>query len=616
MPEDLIERLIRAPLVADGAMGTVLYEKGVYINKCYDEVNLSAPELVRDVHRAYVQAGSELIQTNTFGANAVKLGTHGLEAKTEEINRAAARIAREEAGSSLFVAGSIGPLGIRIEPWGPTSVAEASALFCQQAAALLAGGVDVFILETFGDLSEVHAAMQGVRRAAPGVPLVVQMTVDLTARSLYGTTPEHFGAKLDEWGADVIGLNCGVGPSAALDVLERLRTVTDRPLSVQPNAGPPRDVEGRTMFLCSPDYLAKFARRFLDAGARLLGGCCGTTPEHMKALARSVKRGRATHGAQVRPEVRLEALKEAHGVEPLPLGERSPLGRALVEKTRPLLVELQPPRGSEPTKVLEKAALLKELGVTGINVPDGARASARMGHLALGALLRSRVDVPPVLHYCCRDRSILAMQADLLGAAALGIRDLILITGDPPIVGDYPDSTAVFDIDSIGLVNLAARLNHGLDIGGNPTGGSTNFVLGVGLNPTATDLDRELARYRWKVDAGAEYAVTQPVFDVGALDQFLDLLGDDRLPILAGIWPLVSLRNAEFLNTEVPGCVVADDVLERMAAAGDAEGQRRVGMEIAVEMIRAVNDRVEGVQVSVPFGRVAIVEELLAAVRA
>ncbi len=335
----------------------------------------------------------------------------------------------------------------------------------------------------------------------------------------------------------------------------------------------------------------------------------------MKALARSVKRGRATHGVAVHPTLNPAALKEAHGVEPLPLAERSPLGKALAEKTRPLLVELQPPRGSEPTKVLEKAALLKELGVTGINVPDGARASARMGHLALGALLKARVDVPPVLHYCCRDRNIMGMQADLLGAAALGIRDLILITGDPPIVGDYPDSTAVFDIDSVGLTNIAARLNHGLDIGGNPTGGSTNFVIGVGLNPTATDLEREISRYRWKVDAGAEYAVTQPVFDIAALDRFLDQLGEDRVPILAGIWPLVSLRNAEFLNTEVPGCVVAEEVLERMAAAGDAEAQRRTGLEIAVEMIHAVNDRVEGIQVSVPFGKVAIVGALLDAVR-
>jgi 5,10-methylenetetrahydrofolate reductase len=303
-------------------------------------------------------------------------------------------------------------------------------------------------------------------------------------------------------------------------------------------------------------------------------------------------------------------------VAPLPLAERSPLGRALAEGRRPLLAELTPPRGCDPTKVLERAAELKELGVTGINIPDGARASARMGHLALGALIRRQVGVAPVLHYCCRDRNMLGMQGDLLGAAALGIRDLILITGDPPILGDYPDATAVFDMDAIGLTNMVSRFNHGLDIGGNAIGGSTNFVIGVGLNPTSVDMDREISRYRWKKEAGAEFAVTQPVFDVEALDRFLDLLGEERIPVLAGIWPLVSLRNAEFLNTEVPGCKVADSVMERMAAAGDAESQRQVGLEVAVEMIEAVRDRVEGVQVSVPFGRVAIVRDLLDAVRA
>jgi homocysteine S-methyltransferase len=457
--------------------------------------------------------------------------------------------------------------------------------------------------------------MVGVRDEAPDLPLVVQMTVDRSGRSLYGTPPENFGARLHEWGADVIGVNCSVGPSAMLGVLEELREVTDRPLSVQPNAGPPRQVDGRTMFLCSPDYLEKFSRRFVEAGARLLGGCCGTTPAHIRALAKAVKRGRATLHLTTPAAPHHAAPASEKGVEPLPLAERSPLGRALAEGTRPLLAELTPPRGCNPEKVLEKAAALKALGVTGINIPDGARASARMGHLAMGALIRQRLDVPPVLHYCCRDRNLIGMQADLLGAAALGVRDLILITGDPPILGDYPDSTAVFDMDAIGLTNMVSRLNHGLDIGGNDIGGSTNFVIGVGLNPTSTELDRELSRYHWKVDAGAEYAVTQPVFDIEALDRFLDLLGESRIPILAGIWPLVSLRNAEFLNTEVPGCSVADSVLERMAAAGDAERQRAVGLEVAVEMIEAVRDRVEGVQVSVPFGRVQIVRDLLDAVR-
>jgi homocysteine S-methyltransferase len=304
------------------------------------------------------------------------------------------------------------------------------------------------------------------------------------------------------------------------------------------------------------------------------------------------------------------------GVEPPPLADRSPLGRALAEGTRPLLAELTPPRGCDASKVVERAAALKALGVTGINIPDGARASARMSHLALGALLKAQVGVAPVLHYCCRDRNLLGMQADLLGAAALGIRDLILITGDPPILGEYPDATAVFDVDAIGLTNLASRLNHGLDLGGNAIGPSPGFVIGVGLNPTAAEPERELARYRWKVEAGAEYAVTQPVFDVEALDRFLDRLPGKRVPILAGIWPLQSLRNAEFLNTEVPGVKVADAVLERMAAAGDAEAQRRTGLDIAREMVAAVRDRVEGVQVSVPFGRVESVRELIEAVKA
>ena len=593
-------------------MGTTLYAKGVYINRCYDEVNLTRPDLVRAVHADYLRAGAELLQTNSFGANPVKLERHGLADRTEEINRIAAELACAEARGAAHVVGSIGPLGIRIEPWGPTSVDEAAALFRRQAAGLLEGGVDAFLLETFGDLTEVHAAMRGVREVAGDLPLMVQMTVDRSGCSLYGTPPEQFGGRLDAWGADVIGVNCGVGPHTMLEVIQRLRQVTDKPLSVQPNAGPPRLVDGRTMFLCSPDYLEKFARRFMEAGARLLGGCCGTTPDHIRALAKAVRRGRATVTPRPAHRARVQA---AEGVEPLPLRERSPLGRALADRARPLLAELLPPRGCDPTKVIEKAAELKELGVTAVNVPDGARASARMGHIALAALIERDVGVPPVLHYCCRDRNMMGMQADLLGAAALGIRDVLLITGDPPILGDYPDATAVFDVDAVGLTNIVSRLNHGLDMGGNPTGGSTNFVIGVGLNPTSSDMEREVARYHWKVEAGAEYAITQPVFDIDALDRFLDQLGDDRIPILAGIWPLTSLRNAEFLNTEVPGCKVATAVLDRMAAAGDAEGQRRAGLEIAVEMIEAVKGRVEGIQVSIPFGKVAIVRTLLDAVR-
>ena len=615
MAKPLLDRLVEAPLIADGAMGTMLYAKGVYINKCYDEVNLTQPELVAEVHRAYIKAGAEVIETNTFGANPVQLGQHGLAEETEALNKRAAEIAIEASGGSAFVVGAIGPLGIRIEPWGPTGVDEAQAHFERQVRGLLDGGVSDFLLETFGDINEARAAMKAVRALAPDATLIVQMTVDREGSGMFGTTPETFGAQLDRWGADVIGVNCSVGPSAMLAVIERLRAVTDKPLSVQPNAGPPNMVDGRTLYLCTPDYLEKFGRRFVEAGARLIGGCCGTTPDHIRALSKAVKRGRATIASKPAAVPRA-ATGEAKGVEPPPLAARSALGKALAEGGRPVLAELTPPKGCDPSKVLERAAALKEMGVTAINIPDGARATARMSHLALGVLIKQQVGIPPVLHYCCRDRNILGMQADLLGASALGVRDLILITGDPPILGDYPDATAVFDVDAIGLTNIVSRLNHGLDLAGNETGQSTEYVIGVGLNPTSTEQEREISRYRWKVDAGAEYAVTQPVFDIDALDRFLDELGEDRIPIIAGIWPLASLRNAEFLNSEVPGVSVAESILERMAAAGDKESQRAVGVEIAVEMIEAVRDRLQGIQVSIPFGRVSVVKELLDAVQA
>ncbi|MFM8980892.1 MAG: bifunctional homocysteine S-methyltransferase/methylenetetrahydrofolate reductase [Planctomycetia bacterium] len=616
MPTDLRQRLADGPVICDGAMGTMLYARGVYLNRCYDEVTLTHPDLVGEVHRQYVQAGAEALETNTFGANPVKLARHGLEDRLEELNVRAVEIARAAAGTAVHVLGAMGPLGVRLEPWGPTSVQEARAHFLRQARALVGAGVDGLLLETFGDLSEGLAALEAAREAGGGLPVLVQMTVDRDGQSLYGTTPEVFGAALDRAGADAIGVNCSVGAHAMLNVLERLARVTGKPLTVQPNAGAPRNVDGRMLYLCTPDYLEKFARRFLDAGARLLGGCCGTTPDHIRALAKAVKRTRAALRAAPPAQAVAVLGQPSPGREPPALEARSPLGRALARGERPLLAELTPPRGCDASAVLERAARLKALGVTAINIPDGARASARMSPLALGALMQREVGIPPVLHYCCRDRNLLGMQADLLGAAALGIHDLILITGDPPVLGDYPEATAVFDIDAIGLVNLAARLNHGLDPGGNDIGPSPGFVIGVGLNPTAADMERELARYRWKVEAGAEYAVTQPVFDIEALDRFLDRLPGRRIPVLAGIWPLQSLKNAEFLNTEVPGVKVADRVMERMAAAGDAAAQRAVGLDIALEMVAAVRDRTQGVQVSVPFGRVESVAALVAAVRA
>ncbi len=609
----LLDRLARGPVVCDGAMGTMLYARGVYLHRCYDEVNLISPELVEAIHRDYVKAGAEVIETNSFGANPVKLGRHGLAERTEEVNRRAGEIACGVAGDSVVVLGAIGPLGIRMEPWGPTSLAEATALYERQARGLADGGVDGFCLETVGDVTEIHAAMLAARLVAPHLPLVCQMTVDREGVGLYGTRPEDFARRLDAWGADGIGVNCSVGPQAMLGVVERLRSVTTKPLSVQPNAGPPREVDGRAMFLCTPDYLEKVARRFLEAGATLLGGCCGTTPDHIRALSKAVRRGRAVVQGPVPAGAPKVVVSEAPaGVAPPPLGSRSGFGKALAEKRPTLLVELIPPRGCDPNAVIAKAKRLASLGVTAINLPDGARAAAKMSSLALGARIQAEVGIEAVLHVCCRDRNILGLQADLLGASALGIKNLLLITGDPPILGDYPEATAVFDLDAIGLTNIATRLNRGLDLAGNATGPSAGFVVGVALNPTATDLKRERDRYWWKVDAGAEYAVTQPVFDPEALTRLLDDLPGPRIPVLAGIWPLQSVRNAEFLATEVPGVKVPDSVRSRIAKGGDAEGQRKAGAEIAAEMAEAIKDRVAGFQLSLPFGRLEAAERFVA----
>jgi methionine synthase I (cobalamin-dependent)/5,10-methylenetetrahydrofolate reductase len=593
--------------VFDGAMGTMLYARGVYINKCFDEMNLTSPDLVASVHREYIRAGAEIVETNTYGANAVKLAGHGLESKAREINTRAAEIAREAAGESVLVAGAIGPLGIRIEPYGPTSVDEARVVFREVAEGLLAGGVDLFVLETFSDIAEIHQAILAVREISD-LPIVAQMAIDINGNTLYGTAPEVFASRLDAWGVDVIGLNCSVGPQAILSAIERIRAVTERRLSAQPNAGLPRDVGGRMMYMCSPEYMAKYAKRLIQAGVKFVGGCCGTTPEHIKLIANAVRAS-----APGRTQVAGFTIGDRpSNVEPVPMAEKSRLARRVAEGRFVTSVEIVPPRGANPDKMLEGTRLLKEAGVDAVNVPDGPRAQFRMGALLVSVLIEQRVGIEAVTHYCCRDRNLLGMQSDLLGAAGIGLRNLLLITGDPPKMGPYPDATAVFDIDSIGLTNMVTRLNNGLDIGGNPIGEPTAFFVGVGVNPAAIDLDHEIRRFEWKVDAGAEYAVTQPVFDVEQLKQFLKRIEHCRVPVVAGIWPLVSYRNAEFLRNEVPGISLPDRVLERMAKAQDRgkEAAQAEGLAIAREMLTEVRDLVQGVQVSAPFGRVQLALEV------
>jgi methionine synthase I (cobalamin-dependent)/5,10-methylenetetrahydrofolate reductase len=607
MSLDLLTRLKQGPVLCDGAMGTLFYAKGVYINKCYDELNLTQPDMVRSIHQEYLNAGAEIIETNTFGGNSFRLARHGLEEKVAEINLRGAALAREAAdafnlkkAASVLVAGSVGPLGIRIEPLGKTSREEARESFRQQITALIEGGIDVIMLETFGYLEELHQAILAARDVSPSTQLVAQVTIDEDGNCLDGASPETFTAKLSDWGVDVIGCNCSVGPVAMLEAIERIRRLTDKPLSAQPNAGIPRSIEGRNIYLCSPEYMASYARKFVNTGVSLVGGCCGTTPEHIKAMNSALRMADAK-GKPGGFRITTEAKRES-SVTPPPMAQRSNLGKKLATGEFVSMVEIVPPKGIDFRKEVEGAKFLKAAGIDAINVPDSPRASARMSNLALCILIQQQAEIETVLHFTCRDRNVLSMQSELLGAYSTGIHNLICITGDPPKLGNYPDATAVFDVDAIGLVNLVRNLNFGMDLGGNPIGSGTKFMIGVGANPGIVNIDEEVRRFEYKVEAGADYAVTQPVFDIALLEQFLRRIDHHRIPVLAGIWPLTSVRNAEFMKNELR-VSVPDSIIERMARAPNADAARAEGILIAREMLQQVRGLVQGAQVAAPLGR-------------
>ncbi|MBA3890343.1 MAG: bifunctional homocysteine S-methyltransferase/methylenetetrahydrofolate reductase [Gemmatimonadaceae bacterium] len=610
-------------------MGTMLYARGVFINQSYDEINLRSPDIVRGLHREYVRAGADALETNTFGANRVKLAQYGLEAHTAEINSRAASIAREvadrEGGGNVLVAGAVGPIGVRLEPYGATSTEEARETFREQMQALADGGVDCFLLETFGDLLEIQQAIVAARDAAPNLPVIAQMTVGVDGRTPFGATPEDIALALDRWGADIIGLNCSVGPQTILESIERMAAVTKRKLSAQPNAGMPRDVGGRQLYMASPEYMATYARHLVQGGAKVVGGCCGTTPEHVKAMCeglrpirpRSGVRGRGTGGetggVAKSPTRATAELSLPPTPDPIPFKDRSRFAAKLAAGTFVTSVEIVPPRGVDASRMLADTRTLKDAGVDAVNVPDGPRAQSRMGALMTSLLIEQQVGIESVTHYACRDRNLLGMLSDLLGASAVGLRNMLLITGDPPKMGPYPDATAVFDIDAIGLTNLVANLNRGLDPGGNSIGTPTQFAIGVGVNPVAIDVAHEVKRFEWKVDAGAEYAITQPVFDPDQLERFLERAsGFSSIPMIAGIWPLVSLRNAEFMANEVPGVSVPDAVMQRMRRANEVSKEHALaeGIAIAREMLERVRPFVQGVQVSAPFGKVQLALEV------
>ena len=598
------EQLSHRVLVADGAMGTMLYDKGVFINRCYDELNLTTPDMIRQIHNDYVKAGAEILETNTFGANRMRLAAFGLGEKLRGINHAGVKLAREAARDTAFVAGAVGPLGANIEPLGPTSFAEARSIFREQVECLIEAGVDLLILETFYNLDELREAIFAAREVAgPEIVIVGQVTIDDFGNVRGGTDTETFTKLLDEWPVDVIGANCSAGPKVMLETIEKMMLYSKKPMSAMPNAGHPQRVEGRSIYLCSPEYMSQYARRFLWAGVKIIGGCCGTTPEHIKLVrseARSLQPGQA-HIVTAPVEVHGTA-KPVQKMEKVPVKDKSHLGAKLAAGTFVAFVEILPPRGVDASKEIAGAALCKAHGIDCINVPDGPRASARMSSQVTCQLIQRDAGIEAVNHFCCRDRNILGIQSELLGGHSAGVRNLICITGDPPRMGPNLNATAVFDVDAIGLTNIVNNLNHGLDISGAPMGSQTALLLGVGANPGALNMDEEIHRFELKVEAGAEYAVTQPVFDLDLLERFLKRIEPFSIPVICGIWPLTSYRNAEFMVNElrVP---VPEHFMERMRKVDNADKARAEGVAIAREMTARVRKMVQGVQLSAPFGR-------------
>ena len=613
------------PVLCDGAMGTMLYARGVFINRCYDELNLSQPEMVREVHAEYLQAGAEVVETNTFGANKFRLEHHGFEDKVREINVAGVKLAREcverireKQASDAFVAGSIGPLGIRLEPLGKVGLDEARDAFAEQISAMIEGGpgvgVDLLVIETLTSLVEAEQAIRAARDVAPGVPVIVMMTVDEEGNCLDGASAETAATKLTTWGADAIGCNCSAGPATVLSVIERMRPLTSLPLAAMPNAGIPRAVEGRTIYLTSPEYMASFTRKLVKAGASIVGGCCGTTPSYIRAMKSALRAMDAmVAGAQVLEKASADkeaAVEVKNKVAPPPLAQRSKLGAMIAAGDFVRMVEIVSPKGIDCSKELDGAAYLHKLGVDVINVPDSPRASARMSAQSLCVQIQQHVGIETVLHYTCRDRNVLSIQSDLLGASSIGLKNVLCLTGDPPKLGNYPDATAVFDVDAIGLVNIVRNLNCGLDIGKNSIGGSTGFTISVAANPGVPDIDQEVRRFAYKVEAGAEFAITQPVFDLRVLEEFLRRIEQFRIPVIAGIWPLTSLRNAEFMKNDLR-VSMPESIMARMAAVTSPEAAKAEGVKIAQEMLAEAKPMVQGVQVSAPFGKYTAAAQVL-----
>ncbi len=608
--QSIVDTLRERVVLADGAMGTQIYDHGIFINRSYDELNLSRPDLIRQIHRDYIQAGAELIETNTFRANRLALAEYGMEEKVAAINAAGVALARECAKDRVYVAGSVGPLGRPLEPIGRLSREDAYTYFFEQIRALDGAGVDCLMLETFLSLDEMELAVRAAR-AASKAPIIASMSFRFSGDGeILGTTPEEAVAKLTAWGVDIIGTNCVNGPEAAVRIVERMRAISALPIAAMPNAGLPQVVEGRTIYLASPEYMAEYARRLVQQGANLVGGCCGTTPAEIAEMKTYIRSISPVTQVQITSEPPPPPKPE---IQPVPLRERSRFAADLGKKFQ-ISVEVEPPKGLDPSHTIAGAKFLAAHGIDAVNIADGARAIARMNPTALALRIREQVEIETIIHYCCRDRNLLGMQMDLLGAHALGIHNLMIITGDPPKMGNFPHATAVFDVDAIGLLHFTRMLNHGYDLSGKPLGGTTQFVLGCGCNPGAVNLELEIERFRKKIAAGAEYVFSQPVYDSAMLESFLQRTENvPAIPFFVGILPLASLRNAEFLHNEVPGMQIPADIMQRMRMASTKEAQRKEGIRIAKEALAAAkrHPRVTGAYIFPPFGSYEAVLEVV-----
>jgi homocysteine S-methyltransferase len=601
---------MRSLLVFDGAMGSLLYERGVFVMQNFEQLNVTRPDIVSKIHEDYVAAGAQVIETNTYGANSFRLDRHGLGDQVRVFNAAGARLARKVAGEEVWVAGSMGPSGLVPGVATKTEMDLAFATFAEQAAALVEGGADLLMIETFRHLEEVRVAIQAARQVAPDTPIIASMNFDASEAVADGSSPETVATMLKHWGTDGIGVNCGDGPQIALAIAERMRSV-GLPLCVQPNAGLPRTVDGRLLYMATPEYFDVFARRTVQIGATMIGGCCGTTPEHVRWMAKS-GRMLGEHSVLVG---RAGSARQAEVMtlrEPAPLAERSAFAAKIAAGKFVVSVEVNPAPGLDPSRALEGAKMLLDAGVDIVNVADAPRAVARMSNLAFCSLLLDRYGIQPILHVCGRDRNLLGQMAHLLGAHAIGIRNLVIITGDPPKVGDYPEATAVYDLDAIGLLQMASNMNRGIDPAGKPLpGGQTSFLLATGLEPGAADVDKEISRLERKKAAGAEIVMTQPIFQTALLDQVLRRIEHLALPVLVGVLPLVSYKNAEFLHNEVPGMQIPEEIRERMRRTPGGEAARKAGVQIAREMLFAVRDRVQGAYLMPPLGRYELALEVL-----